>query len=103
MRALLEFAAEHPAEARLCLVEAPAASSASAARYDAAVEGYIQRLREAAPVDLSRPSTLEEALIGGTLWIVQRQVRRGDAEDALDLLPELFEFVISPYRGVGKR
>ena len=42
-------------------------------------------------------------MVGGTLWIVQRHVRRGGAEDAVDLLPELLEFVISPYRGVGKR
>ena len=103
LRALLEFVAGHPAEARLCLVEAPAASAISAARYDAAVESYIGRLREATPPGSSRPATLEEALIGGTLWIVQRQVRHGGAEDALDLLPELLEFVISPYRGVGKR
>jgi AcrR family transcriptional regulator len=103
MGALLEFVAAHPAEARLCLVEAPAASATSAARYDAAVESYIARLRQAAPAGPSRPTTLEEALVGGTLWIIQRQVRSGGAEDAVDLLPELLEFVISPYRGVGKR
>jgi AcrR family transcriptional regulator len=103
LRALLEFVAARPAEARLCLVEAPAASAASAARYEAAVEGYIAGLRGVAPAGPGRPATLEEALVGGTLWIVQRQVRRGGAEDAVDLLPELLEFVISPYRGVGKR
>jgi AcrR family transcriptional regulator len=103
LRALLEFVAEHPAEARLCLVEAPAASAESSARYDAAVDSYIARLRAAAPPGAARPSTLEEALVGGAIWIVQRQVRRGGAEDALDLLPELTEFVTSPYSGVGKR
>ncbi len=103
IRALLEFVVAHPAEARLCLVEAPAAAATSAARYDAAVESYIAHLRDAAPPGAGRPSTLEEALVGGTLWIVQRQVRNGGAEDALDLLPDLLEFVISPYRGVGKR
>jgi AcrR family transcriptional regulator len=103
LRALLEYAAAHPAEARLCLVEAPAASVASSARYDAAVDSYIARLRGATPSDSCRPTTLQEALVGGTLWIVQRQVRNGGAEDAVDLLPELLEFVISPYRGVGKR
>ena len=103
LRALLEYAAAHPAETRLCLVEAPAATPASSARYDAAVDTYIERLRAAAPPGPSRPATLEESLVGGTLWIVQRQARRGGAEDAVDLLPELAEFVISPYRGVGKR
>jgi AcrR family transcriptional regulator len=103
LRVLLEYAAAHPAEARLCLVEAPAASVASSARYDAAVDRYIDRLRQAAPPGLTRPATLEEALVGGVLWVVQRQVRHGGAEDALDLLPELTEFVVSPYLGVGKR
>jgi AcrR family transcriptional regulator len=103
LRALLEFVVARPSAARLCLVEAPAASAASSARYDAAIDSYIRHLRQAAPPGSSRPATLEEALVGGTLWIVQRQVRRGGAEEALDLLPELAEFVISPYRGVGKR
>ena len=53
------------------------------------VDGFIARLREAAPPGPGRPATLEEALVGGTVWIVQRQVRRGGAEDAVDLLPEL--------------
>jgi AcrR family transcriptional regulator len=103
LRALLEFVAAHPQASKLCLVEAPAATPASAARYDAALEGFIGRLCEAAPAGPGRPATLEEALIGGTVWIVQRQVRRGAAADAAELLPELAEFVISPYRNVGKR
>src|ERR1700753_3918167 len=89
LRALLEFVAGHPAEARLCLVEAPAASAASSARYDGAVDSYISRLRRATPPAATRPATLEEALVGGTLWIVQRHVRNGGAEGALDPLPEL--------------
>jgi AcrR family transcriptional regulator len=103
LRALLEYVAAHPAEARLCLVEAPAASAASSARYDAAVDSSIARLRGARPPGPGRAGTLEEALVGGTLWIVQRQVRHGGAEEAVEMLPELLEFVISPYRGVGKR
>ncbi|HVW45504.1 MAG TPA: helix-turn-helix domain-containing protein [Solirubrobacterales bacterium] len=103
LQALLEFVAAHPAQARLCLVEAPAASPASSARYDVAVDRYIARLRDGAPAGASRPATLEEALVGGAVWIIQRQIRRGGAKEAVDLLPELTEFVISPYRRVGKR
>jgi AcrR family transcriptional regulator len=103
LRAVLEFVAANPAAARLCLVEAPAATRASAKRYNATIESYISRLRREAPPTPSRPATLEEALIGGAAWIVQRQIRRGDAADAVDLLPELTEFVTSPYRSVGKR
>jgi AcrR family transcriptional regulator len=103
LRALLEFIASHPMAASLCLVEAPAASPTSAARYEAAIETYITRLRDSVPPISGRPATLEEALVGGTVWIVQRQVRRGDAATAPELLAELTEFVISPYRSVGKR
>ncbi|MBS1885778.1 MAG: TetR/AcrR family transcriptional regulator [Actinobacteria bacterium] len=103
LRTALEFVAAHPAAAKLCLVEAPAATPASAERYEAALEGFIARLREAAPPGPDRPATLAEALVGGAVWIVQRQVRRGDAADAAALLPELAEFVTSPYRSVGKR
>jgi hypothetical protein len=103
LRALLEFVAAHPAAARLSLVEAPAATPASALRYQTTIENYIARLREGAPLLPGRPATLEEALVGGTAWIVQRQIRRGAATDAVELLPELTEFVISPYRDVGKR
>lgn len=103
LRALLEFVAAHPEASRLALIEAPAASATAAARYEAALDGFIVRLRAAAPPGPGRPATLEEALVGGTVWIVQRQVRRGAAAEAPDLLPELTEFVVSPYRSVGKR
>ena len=101
--AILDFLAAHPAEAKLCLVEAPAASPESAARYEAALESFIAQLRAATPGAADRPETLAEALVGGTVWIVQREVRRDAADKAADLLPELAQFVISPYRGVGKR
>ncbi|HVX34076.1 MAG TPA: helix-turn-helix domain-containing protein [Solirubrobacterales bacterium] len=103
LRALLEFIAAHPAEAKLCLVEAPAAGPEAAARYEAALEGFIARLRAAAPARPGRPATLEDALVGGTVWILQREARRDAAHTATDLLPELASFVTSPYRDVGKR
>lgn len=103
LRAVLEFLAAHPAEAKLCLIEAPAASPESAARYEVALEGAIKQLREVAPSGAGRPATLEEALVGGTVWIVQREFRRDTIDDVADLLAELTEFVISPYRDVGKR
>jgi AcrR family transcriptional regulator len=103
LRVLLEFIAAHPAPAALCLVEAPAASPVAAARHEAALERIIAQLRAAAPPGPSRPATLEEALVGGAVWIVQRQIRRAAAAEAGDLLPELTEFLTSPYRDVGKR
>jgi AcrR family transcriptional regulator len=101
--AVLEFVAAHPAESKLWLVEAPAATQDSSTRYLAALEGFIGRLREAAPPSPERPATLEESLIGGVIWIIQREVRNDTADKAPDLFPELAEFLISPYRNVEKR
>lgn len=103
LRALLEFVAAHPAAAKLCLVESLAATPRSAARHEEALEGFIERLREATPPGSARPATIEEALVGGTVWIIQREVRRDAADKAPALLPELTQFIISPYRDVGKR
>ena len=101
--AVLEFVGAHPAAAKLWLVEAPAASPAAAARYEATLDSFIERLRQAAPSGPARPATLEEALVGGAIWIIQRQVRREETDRAPELLSELAGFVTSPYRNVGKR
>jgi AcrR family transcriptional regulator len=103
LRAVLEFVAAHPAESKLWLVEAPAATQESSTRYLAALEGFIGRLRATAPPGPERPTTLEESLIGGVIWIIQREVRNDTAAKAPGLFPELAEFLISPYRNVEKR
>ncbi|HVV89691.1 MAG TPA: helix-turn-helix domain-containing protein [Solirubrobacterales bacterium] len=103
LRALLDYVAAHPEATKLCLVEAPVATAASAERYEAAFESCVARLCEVAPPGPDRSGVLEEALVGGTVWIVQRQVRRGEGDRASELLPQLAEFVVSPYRDVGKR
>ena len=47
--AFLGYVAEHPAAARLCLVEALSATRSAAARYEAALQRFIELLRAAAP------------------------------------------------------
>jgi hypothetical protein len=34
-------------------------------------------------------------------WIVYQQIRRGEAERAEDLLPELTEFILAPFLGAS--
>ena len=41
--------------------------------------------------------------MGGVAWILHQQIRRGQAEQALDLMPQLSDFVLSPYLGVGRQ
>lgn len=102
LEALLEFVAENPAAARMCMVEAISATPGSARLYDAAVRDFVELFRKSAPPGADLPETIEESLVGGVAWIVQLQIRRGEAEQAPELLPELSQFVLSPYLGVGE-
>jgi AcrR family transcriptional regulator len=100
--AILEFFAERPAVARMCMVEALSATPVASARYDVAVEQFVEMLRRNTPADLGLPGTIEETLVGGVAWILNQQIRRGEAAQVMDLLPELSEFVLSPYHGVAQ-
>jgi AcrR family transcriptional regulator len=102
LEALLEFIAAHPAATRMCMVEAIAATPSSARLYDAGMHDFVELFRKSAPRGGDLPETIEESLVGGVAWILQLQIRRGDAERAAELLPELSQFVLSPYLGVGK-
>jgi AcrR family transcriptional regulator len=102
LAALLAFLAAHPAPARLCMVEALSATAASADRYDEAIDGFVSLLREAAPATPELPPTIAETLVGGVAWILQQRLRQSRAGEVEELLPELSQFVLSPYRGVGK-
>lgn len=102
LEALLEFVAANPAAARMCMIEAISATPSSARLYDSGMRQFVDLLRRSAPVEADLPETIEESLVGGVAWILQLQIRRGEAEQAAELLPELSQFVLSPYFGVGK-
>lgn len=102
LEGLLDYVAEHPDAARMCMLEAISATPSSARLYDAGVRDCVELLRAHAPADASLPETIEESLVGGVAWILQLKIRKGEAEQAPDLLPELSQFVLSPYLGVGK-
>lgn len=102
LEALLEFVAARPAAARMCMVEAISATPGSARLYDAAMREFVELFRSSAPEGGDLPETIEESLVGGVAWILQLQIRRGEAEQAADLLPELSQFVLSPYFGVSR-
>lgn len=102
LEALLNFVAERPAAARMCMLEAISATPSSARLYDVAMRNFVELLRNGAPTEADLPETIEESLVGGVAWILQLQIRRGEADQAPELLPELSQFVLSPYLGVGK-
>jgi AcrR family transcriptional regulator len=99
LAAFLRCVAERPAAARMCMIEALSATPAASTRYDAAVREFVAMLKLNAPAG-ALPETIEETLVGGVSWILSQQIRRGEATRAADLLPELSEFLLSPYHGV---
>lgn len=101
LEALLEFIAEHPAATRMAMVESISATRSSARLYDAGMRDFVELLRNSALDGTDLPQTIEESLVGGVAWILQQQIRRGEAERVGELLPELSRFVLSPYLGVG--
>jgi AcrR family transcriptional regulator len=102
LRAALTYIAENPAAGRICLIEAMSATPTASARYDEAIQRFIELMRRDAPSGGTLPDTIEETLVGGVAWILHQQIRRNGAEKALDLMPELLDFVLSPYHDVGK-
>jgi AcrR family transcriptional regulator len=96
---LLDHLADHPAEARMLIVEAPAATTASAGRYQAAIVRFTALLADATPAAEGPSGTIEEAVVGGVAWILNCQIRRGEAERIDDLAAELSEFVLAPWAG----
>jgi AcrR family transcriptional regulator len=101
LAAFLGYVAEQPTLARLCMIEALSATPATTKRYEDALETFVELTKRGLPRDERLPETIAETLVGGVAWIVYQQIRRGDAERAEDLLPELTEFMVAPYLGVG--
>jgi AcrR family transcriptional regulator len=101
LAAFLGYIAEQPTLARMCMVEALSATPATTKRYEDALESLVELTRQALPQDERLPDTIAETLVGGVAWIIYQQIRRGEAERAEDLLPELTEFMMAPYLGAG--
>jgi AcrR family transcriptional regulator len=99
--AFLEYVAEEPARARMCLIEAMSATPAATRRYEDAMRSFVELTGRNVPHSDQLPETIEETLVGGVAWIVHQKIRRHEAEQAMDLLPELAEFVLAPYRGAA--
>lgn len=97
LAAFLGYIAEQPALARMCMIESLSATPAAAKRYEEAMADFVELTRRNVPDDEGLPDTIEETVVGGVAWIVYQQLRRGEGEKALDLLPELTEFMLAPF------
>jgi AcrR family transcriptional regulator len=101
LRALLGAIAADPARARMCLVEAQRGGPRLRARYEAALDDAVPKLREGRALDAGAgelSDTLEEATAGGLAWLLRERLELGGG-DVEDLLPRMAEIVLAPYLG----
>lgn len=98
MAAMLELLSAEPNLAGLCFIEAPSVVE----RHDDAIQvfvPYFQKGRETSSSETlsGLPTTMEEGLVGGMIWVISRRIAAGKTSELEELLPELVQFVLSPY------
>lgn len=102
LTAFLTYVADEPALARTCMVEALSAGPASVRYYEESQQAFVSLFklgRDVSPRGGELPETLEEALIGGVFWILYQRLTSSAAIEIGELLPELTEFILTPYLG----
>src|SRR4051794_700554 len=98
----LEMVVKEQARAKVCIVEAQAAGTASLARYQAMLESVAPKLREGRdfnPRSSRLPDGLEVAIAGGIVWLVHQRLIADDADELMVLLPEMLQVTLTPYVG----
>lgn len=102
--ALLAEFADWPDLARLLTVEPFVAGPEVARRHKAALEGLVPYLREGRELRSGEPlpDTAERGILGAANSMVGRQVMAGRGEDLTRLLPDLAQFVLTPYLGAAE-
>jgi AcrR family transcriptional regulator len=105
LTAFLAYVIEEPALARTCMVEALTAGPESVKYYEESQQAFVslfQLGRAVSPHGGELPETLEEALIGGVFWIIYQRLIGPEPARVGELLPELIEFILTPYLGVDE-
>jgi AcrR family transcriptional regulator len=98
----LRFFSERPDLARLCLVEPVAATATIAVRFRDAVLSCVPLLAVGRKLQANGqplPESTEDSLIGGVVSLASRSILLDEADSLEGLLPDMVEFVLSPYLG----
>jgi AcrR family transcriptional regulator len=105
LRAALGFFAAETDLARLCLLESVSATPKIAIRFREAVLDGVPALARGR-AELADPDSLlpeaESSIIGGAVSLVTRSIVAGDTEKLPELLPDLADFILSPYLGAER-
>jgi len=107
LEALLDYLASEPEHAHLTLVDTFAASPASLAIRDRAMEGFRARL--APGVELARreghkpdPAVTAEAVAGGIWQVLHGYIERGATGALPGVAPQLTYFALAPFLGAPR-
>ena len=99
---MLRFLAGEPELARLVMIEPIAAGGEIAARHRASMQGLVEILKAGRPEhggERPLPEATEEALVGGIVSLIIREISAGRGEQLERLLPDLVELTLAPYLG----
>lgn len=102
IRQALEFAAREPRAADTLVNQALAQGGDGFQRFErlmAYVAELLQGGRAESPHGIDLPATTERSLAGGIAAIVGNRIDRGRVETLPALVPEVVQFVLTPYLG----
>jgi len=104
LHALLADFAGWPELGRLLTVEPFVAGPELAKRHKAAIEEMVPFLREGRELRAGEPlpDTAERGILGAVNSMIGRQVMAGSGEQLESLLPDLTQFVLTPYLGAAE-
>lgn len=102
LAAFLEFVAENPTLARMCLVETLGAGPAPITRYEDTIGRFATLFaggRVISEHGEALPGSIEEMMVGGLFWVIHDRIINHEVERIESLLPELTQFVLAPFVG----
>jgi AcrR family transcriptional regulator len=101
---LLDLIAADPKRARVALVEVQAAGPNAYAHYEKAIARVGPKLREGLELGEKGPwltETLDEAILGGIIWIIHQRLVKGELGEVDAILDETIQISLSPFTGDG--
>jgi AcrR family transcriptional regulator len=102
LRALVELISTEPMRARVALIESQTGGPRALASYQEMIDSVIpllRRGREESPGAAGLSPTLEEAILGGVVWLLHQQLLKGGVDFIAAIFPELVDIVVGPYAG----
>jgi AcrR family transcriptional regulator len=93
---LVETIVAQPAAAKMCIVEVYAAGDAGAALVDRMMDRSTEvaaALLEQVPERKGMPRELVRAIVGGIQKVIHKRLYRGQEQELLELVPQLWEWV----------